>query len=665
MSNVVEFTIKGVDKASGAFKSVAGSVTKSTAAMARSAVKATKAIAVTSLAASAAVTLFVNKVADSQDKVAKMGLRLGIATEKLSAYHHAAELGGIRTETFDMALQRMARRVAEAGEGLGEAKGALVELGINAKVLAKLPLDQQMDRVADALEGVDGQANKVRLAFKLFDSEGVSMLQTMENGSESFRAAARDLEFLGGVMTEQGTANAEKYKDSVTRVSAAFGGLSMGIGNELIPMMTGLQNSFADFIANNRERIVAFAKNAIAVMIRFGIMTGQVIDSVRGFFGRLFDVDTFAETITNIFTGFKRMLSGMADSLIAIAPYFSQILVASFSAAWAAFKEFGKGALDHVFDLLTGNDIAKPFSQIIHDAAQAAVNEMGAIPDAFNSITDIVVARAADTGAALYDMFGVNSALAKQQADAMIANMEVFGEVVADTQETIQAKTDTFTSIFMEKSAAFMGDQKGFVEEFAGSVFDIMANTTKAIGDSVGAAIVDGESFAKSAQLLLKQVMKQIISSYVALKIQRVIMGQGAVGLAGANTMATMSAAPWPINMTAPAVATAHSAYAQNFVKAGAHGGLGYVPEETTILVNKGERIVSPKQNRDLTDFLSSSGGGGTTIGSVDVTIHTSASSFDAIERHELEEFIGTKLIPAMDRLDDRGVRPQATERAS
>lgn len=39
---------------------------------------------------------------------------------------------------------------------------------------------------------------------------------------------------------------------------------------------------------------------------------------------------------------------------------------------------------------------------------------------------------------------------------------------------------------------------------------------------------------------------------------------------------------------------------------AAAHGGMDYVPKEQTILVDKGERIISPKQNKDLTSYLNS-----------------------------------------------------------
>lgn len=44
-----------------------------------------------------------------------------------------------------------------------------------------------------------------------------------------------------------------------------------------------------------------------------------------------------------------------------------------------------------------------------------------------------------------------------------------------------------------------------------------------------------------------------------------------------------------------------------------AHGGLGYVPKESTYLLDKGERVLSPGQNKDLTNFMAG-GGNGTVV---------------------------------------------------
>jgi hypothetical protein len=39
-----------------------------------------------------------------------------------------------------------------------------------------------------------------------------------------------------------------------------------------------------------------------------------------------------------------------------------------------------------------------------------------------------------------------------------------------------------------------------------------------------------------------------------------------------------------------------------------AHGGASYIPEESTYLLNRGERVLSPSQNKDLTNFMANGG---------------------------------------------------------
>jgi tape measure domain-containing protein len=43
----------------------------------------------------------------------------------------------------------------------------------------------------------------------------------------------------------------------------------------------------------------------------------------------------------------------------------------------------------------------------------------------------------------------------------------------------------------------------------------------------------------------------------------------------------------------------------------GVHGGMDFIPKETTYMLDRGERVLSPRQNQDLTSFLRSSGDSG------------------------------------------------------
>lgn len=73
--------------------------------------------------------------------------------------------------------------------------------------------------------------------------------------------------------------------------------------------------------------------------------------------------------------------------------------------------------------------------------------------------------------------------------------------------------------------------------------------------------------------------------------------------------IAEAAANPFPYNLSAMASVAASTASIIANIQSVAgifHGGKDYVPKEATYLLDKGERVVSPRQNQDLTNFLAS-----------------------------------------------------------
>jgi hypothetical protein len=110
--------------------------------------------------------------------------RLACATADGSVSENETNWAGPQ-QTLDAALQRFTRRTAEAAQGTGEAKDALAQMGI-----ALRDQDGHLRRsedlladVADAFARIEDPAERVRLAFKLFDSEGVALVNLLSDGS--------------------------------------------------------------------------------------------------------------------------------------------------------------------------------------------------------------------------------------------------------------------------------------------------------------------------------------------------------------------------------------------------------------------------------------------------------------------------------------------------
>lgn len=96
------------------------------------------------------------------------------------------------------------------------------------------------------------------------------------------------------------------------------------------------------------------------------------------------------------------------------------------------------------------------------------------------------------------------------------------------------------------------------------------------------------------------------------------------------------------------------------------HGGMSYVPKESSYYLDAGERVLSPKQNTDLTTFLESANRGGGAIGNVTVNaeIHimenaTSIDQFAQLDRQTLRDKLGRPIIEALNEMSRSGFIPE------
>ena len=180
---------------------------------------------------------FIKSQADAIDATAKFADRIGATTEGLVGLEHAARISGVGISALHMGLQRMTRRVAEAAQGTGEAQGALRELGLDAESLSSMRPEEVFQRIADRMGQVRDQSDRVRLAMKLFDSEGVALVNTLAMGSEGLQAMQREAEDLGLTFTRLDAAKVEAANDAFTRLGEMIQGAGRAAAVELAPYM--------------------------------------------------------------------------------------------------------------------------------------------------------------------------------------------------------------------------------------------------------------------------------------------------------------------------------------------------------------------------------------------------------------------------------------------
>jgi len=204
--------------------------------------------ALAGVAAAGGLAALMDRSISAADAVGKTADKIGVGVEALQELRYAAQLAGVEQRTMDMALQRFTRRVAEAAKGTGEAKQALAQMGIALK-------DQHgnirrsedlLNDVAEAFKRTTDPAERLRLAFKLFDSEGVAMVNMLVGGAEALEATRRRARDLGIVLDEDLVRNAEKARDELDALGKVISANLTRAVLDLAPAIADASTELAD-----------------------------------------------------------------------------------------------------------------------------------------------------------------------------------------------------------------------------------------------------------------------------------------------------------------------------------------------------------------------------------------------------------------------------------
>lgn len=354
MANIAELAIqvtaktgglnKGLKEGRNAISKFAGGVASVTADVAKFG-------AALATGAAAGIALLTRQSFKALDVIGKVSDKLGFTVDGLRGLRRAAEETGVANQQFDVGLQRLTRRLAEAAQGSGEAQGAIKELGLDAKELAKLPIEEQFLAIADAFESVTGQSDRIRLGFKLFDAEGVALINTLDKGSGALRGFIAEQQRLQGSISRFDVRQVEKANDALADSGKAFRGIFDQIAVSVAPAIQDMGFVLTETFITIREGTA----DAVSDLAQLPIITEAIITSgaaAQAFFGDLGNssallVTAFDLAIKTIGERFKFLFLDQIPNSLA---NFGRI----FGTGILVLVDISKNAFGAIFDIATG-----------------------------------------------------------------------------------------------------------------------------------------------------------------------------------------------------------------------------------------------------------------------------------------------------------------------
>ena len=433
---------------------------------------------------------------NATDSLKKTADKIGTTTAALSGLRFAAEISGVEVRTMDMALQRFTRRTAEAAKGTGEAKSAIKELGIDAKVLNSLPLDERMLILADAFGKVRNDSDKLRLAFKLFDSEGAALVNTLGLGREGLEGLLGEAKLLGLTMSQSAAVGVEKANDSITKLLSISKGLKDQFSAALAPAIESVVTQLSAFflaIAEDEGGVEKWARGMAVSVLESVLTIAKGLDTTLRV---LSDFGNKAEELLG-FDGAKEKLdkniAKMKSSLVSLGKEIGDMQNEDFT--------FGSVALD----LITFDSINKKVARF--EALKISIN------DAEEALKNLAPEEDIDLGSFLnIDKFTASILAMIQAVESGGSENETF---VPKLTKDLTLLEETFEGVkqgFKDwQQTVLSGDE--IVQAFTKNALNGMTN-------SFTAAITGAADFADA----MKAMAKSVVDSLIKMLIQKYIV---------------------------------------------------------------------------------------------------------------------------------------------
>jgi len=243
------------------------------------------------------------------DAIAKTSDKLGIATEKLSELQFAVTQNTtVGIPQFNVALQRMVRRLGNANGETDAFTKRLEAFGLNVKELKQLAPEEQFKAIADRMAELGNQQERVALAFTIFDTEGANLVNLLQQGGDAIdqftaKASRLGLGFEKGELDKIQAAN-----DAIGRIQDVIRGLAISFAIELAPLIEGLADNITSFVERS---------GGVQVIIK------NILDTAYGGF---LAVKSVGETLAPIFQLLSIPLGAILKALSLVASGIQKVL---------------------------------------------------------------------------------------------------------------------------------------------------------------------------------------------------------------------------------------------------------------------------------------------------------------------------------------------------
>ena len=224
------------------------------------------------------VSAFNNWIKGSLESAASTGVfaeKIGLTVEELTTFRYIAGQAGASVQDLDSSMLRLNSRLGAAVAGGGPAASTLKRLGLNAKELLSLPLEERILAISKAMEGLT-RGEQLRALQNMAGDSARGLIKMFDMSQKEIRELSVNAQKLGYVYSTEMARNADIVLGQIGEIKGAFSNLSLQIISEFLP---DIEEFFSSITADDIKETTEVVKTVIedagtavkALSVAFGL----------------------------------------------------------------------------------------------------------------------------------------------------------------------------------------------------------------------------------------------------------------------------------------------------------------------------------------------------------------------------------------------------------
>ena len=337
---------------------------------------------------SAAVTNGAKQVAEYGDEIDKMSQKVGLSAESYQKWDYVMQISGTEMANMTTGLKTLTNKLDDAKNGSASAQETFARLGLSMDDLATMSREEVFAATITAFQGMEESAERAALANDLFGRSGQELAPLFNTTAEETAALMQEVQDLGGVMSGDSVKAAAAYKDALTGLQTAIGGLSRGFISELLPSLTKVVDGLSNLFSGNggmdqiREGISEFAAKLSEELPKFAQFGGEILIALA---------NAIIENLPTLLDAGADLIVTLAVGLIETLPTLLQkapeIVITLATAIINASGQIIGAAAELIAKLAQG--IAARLSTIVQKGREIVSNFVQGVRNALSQVTQI------------------------------------------------------------------------------------------------------------------------------------------------------------------------------------------------------------------------------------------------------------------------------------